>query len=247
MTIGNQGDLEQLRIIGAIVAETLRHMGASMEPGMTTRELDEIGRARLDADGARSASELTYGFPGATCISLNHEIAHGVPGDRVIAAGDMVNIDVSAMRDGYFADTGGTFVVPPETATQTALCRATRKALNRAVGAARAGRPVNAIGRAVEKLARTRGYTVIENLGGHGVGRALHEEPGGILSWHDERDRRRLHDGMVIAIEPFLSTGARLAEEAGDGWTLVTPPQYATAQYEHTIVVTRGNPIVLTR
>ncbi|WP_119165465.1 type I methionyl aminopeptidase [Algihabitans albus] len=246
MTVGSQEDLEQLKAVGQIVAQVLRDMGAALEPGMTTGELDGLGRQGLEARGARSAPETTYGFPGATCISVNNEIAHGIPGERRIAAGDLVNIDVSAERNGFFADTGASFAVPPTTAAQRRLCQTTRKALERAVGVVRAGTPMNRIGKAVEKMARQQGYTIIRNLQSHGVGGALHEEPGYIPSYYDPADRRVLHDGMVITIEPFLSTGAEWAEETGDGWTLATPAHYMTAQYEHSLVVTRGGAIVLT-
>lgn len=247
MTIGTQDELAQLHAVGRIVAETLRIMGARLEPGMTTKELDDIGRQKLEAEGARSAPEITYGFPGATCISVNNAIAHGIPGAQVIAAGDLVNIDVSAEKNGFFADTGATFLVPPSSEAQRALCRRTRKALNRAVKAVRAGQPLNVIGKTVERVARQRGYTIIENLQSHGVGGGLHEEPGYIPSYYDPGDRRVIHEGLVFTIEPFLSTGATWAEESGDGWTLVTAPRYMTAQYEHSLVATRSGAIVLTQ
>ena len=246
MTIGTEEELDQLKAIGRIVARVLQDMGAALEPGMTTRDLDLIGRQGLEARGARSAPELTYGFPGATCISVNNEIAHGIPGDRRIAAGDLVNIDVSAERNGFFADTGASFTVPPTTSAQRRLCRTTRKALDRAVAAVRAGAPLNRIGKAVERVARQQGYTIIRNLQSHGVGGGLHEAPEYIPSYYDPEDRRILQDGQVITIEPFLSTGAEWAEETGDGWTLATPPHYMTAQYEHSLVITRRGAIVLT-
>ena len=246
MTIDSEAELEKLKAVGAAVARTLRTMAATLEPGMTTKELDEVGRHSLDAHGARSAPEITYGFPGATCISIHPAIAHGVPDARTIAAGDLINIDVSAEMDGVFADSGASFVVPPASPAQKAVCRATRKALRRAVAAVRDGRPINVIGKTVESIARKSGFSVIENLAGHGVGGALHEAPANVLSVYDANDRRMLHEGMVIAVEPFLSTGASHAEQGGDPWTLVTPPQFLTAQYEHSIVVTRGAPIVLT-
>ncbi len=246
MTIDSESELAKLKAVGAVVARTLRTMAAALEPGMTTKELDDVGRQCLDAHGARSAPEITYGFPGATCISIHPAIAHGVPGDRAIAAGDLINIDVSAEIEGSFADTGASFIVPPASPAKRAVCRATRKALNRAVGAARAGLPINVIGKTVETFARKRGFSVIVNLAGHGVGGALHEAPANVLSFYDGGDRRMLHEGMVIAVEPFLSTGASQAEQGDDPWTLVTPPQFLTAQYEHSIVVTRRAPIVLT-
>ncbi len=191
--------LERLRRIGGIVAAVCRLMGSRLEPGMTTRELDEIGRAALEREGSRPAPSLMYGFPGATCISINHAVAHGVPDDTRLAPGDMVNIDVSAERDGVFADTGASFVVPPSRADQERLCRSTRKALNRAVQAVRPGRRLNVIGHTIERTASADGYTVIRNLGSHGVGDSLHDEvPGFIPGYYDRDDRRimtpSLHD-----------------------------------------------------
>jgi methionyl aminopeptidase len=247
MTIETQADVDALRRIGHIVATTLQAMLDALEPGMTTRELDQLGRALLERHGARSAPELTYGFPGATCISINEEAAHGIPGERRIAAGDVVNIDVSAELEGYFADTGGTRVVPPVSADKARLCHATQMALQEAMKVARAGQPLNRIGRAIERTAKQHRFRIIENLCSHGVGRALHEAPESIPGYYDPRDRRVLEEGMVITIEPFLSTRSRFAEETDDGWTLCTARGNLSAQYEHTMIVTRGQPIVLTR
>ncbi len=246
MTIETQSDITALHRIGKIVASTLHHMLDGAEPGMTTRELDAIGAQLLAKHGARSAPQLTYNFPGATCISINEEAAHGIPGDRVIRAGDVLNIDVSAELDGYFADTGGTRVVPTTNAQKTRLCHATRTALAQAMKAARAGRPLNGIGAAIERTARTYGFKVIENLGSHGVGRALHEAPEYIAGYYDPSDTRVLTEGMVITIEPFLSTKSRIVSETDDGWTLAGAPGNLSAQYEHTMIITRGDPIVVT-
>ncbi len=246
MTIETMEELEGLKRIGKIVANCLQHMARSMEPGMTTRELDGIGRDFLAAHGARSAPQLLYKFPGSTCISVNHEIAHGVPGPRVLEARDLVNIDVSAELDGLFADTGGSFMIPPETKVKRQLCDATREALDEAMKAARAGQPIRAIGAAVEATAKRRRLTIIRNLGSHGVGRALHEEPEFIASFHDPKDKRLLKENMVITIEPFLSTGAHYAEDGEDGWTLFTDSRYLTAQFEHTMVITKNAPIIVT-
>ncbi len=246
MTVTKPSELLGLKTIGGIVAETLQQMGSMIEPGMTTRELDDIGRQRLERQGARPAPELAYGFPGATCISVNHVIAHGIPGEHVIAPGDLVNIDVSAERDGFFADTGASFIAPPATSAKTALCRATRKARDRAVRMVKAGKPMNVIGRSIERDAKRLGYSIIKNLQSHGVGRAIHEEPKSIPSFDAPFDRRVLEKGMVITIEPFFSSGAWWAEVGGDGWSLVTDPKFMTAQYEHTLVVTERGAIVVT-
>jgi methionyl aminopeptidase len=247
MTIDTQEQLDRLMKVGAVVATVCRMMGSRLEPGMTTKELDDLGRAALEKEGCRPAPALMYDFPGATCISINHAVAHGIPDDTRIQPGDMVNIDVSAERDGVFADTGASFIVPPSRPEQEHLCQTTRKALNRAVQTVRTGQKLNAIGRAIEQTASRHGYSVIRNLGSHGVGNSLHEEPGFIPGFYDPRDRRVMQEGMVFTIEPFLSTGAEYADDNGDGWTLVTEPGFLTAQYEHTLVVTKRGPIVVTR
>lgn len=246
MSIESQSDIVALQRIGRIVSLILHKMLDSIEPGMTTAELDAIGARLLAEFGARSAPQLAYDFPGATCISVNEQAAHGVPGGRIIKAGDMVNVDVSAELEGYFADTGGTKVVPPSTPIKTKLCHATRIALVEAIKVARAGLPLNRIGRAIEQVANTHRLRIIENLGGHGVGRAIHEEPEHIPGFYDPRDQRVLKEGMVIAIEPFLSTKSRTVSESDDGWTLVGMPGNLSAQFEHTMIITRGEPIVVT-
>lgn len=247
MTIETEEDVVALKRIGRIVSSVLQQMLDAAEPGMTTRELDALGERLLEKHGARSAPRLTYGFPGATCISINEEAAHGVPGDRVIQPGDVLNVDVSAELGGYFADTGGTGIVPPGNPRKTRLCHATRTALEQAMKQARAGRPINGIGAAIQHTAKTYGFRVIENLGSHGVGRALHEAPEHIPGYFDPTDRRTLDEGMVITIEPFLSTRSRTVTEAADGWTLVGAHGNLSAQYEHTMIITRGEPIVVTR
>ncbi len=247
MIIESEADVVALKRIGAIVASVLNSMLDRLEPGMTTAELDAIGRGLLERAGARSAPELSYQFPGATCISINEEAAHGIPGPRRILAGDVVNVDVSAELDGYFADTGGTRVVPPTSPLKTRLCEATRLALKGAMAEARAGAKINRIGAAIEQVADSYGFRTIRNLGSHGVGRALHEEPGDICGHYEPRDQRRLREGMVITIEPFLSTKSAFVEEADDGWTLRGVRGNLSAQYEHTLIITRAAPIVVTR
>ena len=246
MTIETEDDVVALKRIGKIVASVLHAMLDTAEPGMTTRELDVLGAQLLEKHGARSAPKLTYNFPGSTCISINEEAAHGIPGDRVIRPGDVLNIDVSAELDGYFADTGGTRIVPPTSPQKTRLCHATRMALHNAMKQARAGQPINGIGAAIERTAKSYGFKVIENLGSHGVGRALHEEPEHIAGYFDRTDTRILTEGMVITIEPFLSTRSRIVSETSDGWTLVGARGNLSAQYEHTMIITKGEPIVVT-
>lgn len=206
MTVESQQDIDGILNTGRVVAYVRDAMLNAVEPGMTTAELDKLGAELLDRFGAKSAPRVTYNFPGATCISINEEAAHGIPGPRVIQAGDIVNVDVSAELDGYFADTGGTIVVPPVATVKARLCHATQLALKNALAEARAGAPINRIGKAVQRTAKSHGFKVIKNLAGHGVGRSLHEEPEDIVGYFDRRDTRRLQLGQVLAIEPFLST-----------------------------------------
>ena len=246
MTIKSAEDLDKLKRIGRIVALTLREMRQQLRPGMTTGELDDIGLRMLEKHGAQSAPRLVYNFPGATCISVNSEAAHGIPGDRVVQEGDLVNIDVSAELDGFFADTGASVPVLPVDPQIQRLCAFTRRALRRALEVARHGRFIQGVGKVVENEARKGGFQVIRNLCGHGVGRSLHEYPDSITSFYNAADRRRFTEGLALAIEPFLSTGATEVETASDNWTQITPDGSITAQYEHTIVITRKKPIVVT-
>ena len=245
MTVESDDDLVHLKKVGGIVRRTLREMAQHIRPGITTRELDEIGGRFLDRHGARSAPRLAYEFPGHTCISVNDEAAHGIPGARVLRAGNLVNIDVSAEQDGYWVDTGASFPVGSVSAAAERLCACTRSALRKAVYAAKAGRPINVIGKTVEREARRGGYNIIRELAGHGVGRNIHEPPT-VSNFYELKDRQRLTKGLVITIEPFLTEGAGTIRQAEDGWTLKTRDGYLSAQYEHSLVVTRGNPIVLT-
>jgi methionyl aminopeptidase len=246
MTIGNEHQLEKLKHVGHVVAATMTAMAKAMAPGMTTRELDAFGRTLLEREGARSAPESTYGFPGATCISVSPAIAHGIPGGQVLKAGDLINIDVSADIDGYYADTGGSFVIPPVSEKIERLCRDGKRALWAGIKAVRSGGRLNEIGRAIQTFADKNRYTLIRNLASHGVGRALHEEPGHIPTWFEPRDARRIPEGLVFTIEPFLSTGSHLALDGDDEWTLLADGGHATVQYEHTLVATRRGPVVLT-
>lgn len=246
MSIENEQDIVNLLKIGRIVGLTVQHMGAALQVGMTTAELDAIGAAFLAEHGARSAPILTYKFPGHTCISINDEAAHGIPGDKVIQAGDLVNIDVSAELDGYYADTGSSFAMSPVTPEKQHLLDTTRQALQAAIGVARAGQPLNAIGKAVESVAKPAGYRIIRELGGHGVGRGLHEPPHAVPHYYNRRARQKLKEGMVLTLEPFLTTGAIHVKTQPDGWTLKTTDGSLAAQFEHTVIITKDAPILVT-
>lgn len=247
MVVTTEAELEGLRLIGRICARTVHVMAEAMEPGMTTRELDAVGRAHLESCGAVSAPEFCYAFPGATCISVNEEVAHGTPGDRVIADGDLVNIDVSAIKDGYFGDTGASFGVGAMPAKTQRLLRDGKRAMWLGVKQVKTGNRLGSIGDAIGRFAQKNRYTLIKNLASHGVGRSLHEEPSEIATWPDKHEKRIMQEGQVFTIEPFLSLGAVFADDGEtDSWTLYGEPRALTVQFEHTVVVTRNGPVVLT-
>ncbi|MEW9502231.1 type I methionyl aminopeptidase [Jeotgalibacillus marinus] len=246
MIVKTDQELEALKKIGAIVAEIRDEMRAATKPGITTKELDEIAGKKFAEYGAISGPKGEYNFPGYTCISVNDEVAHGIPSDRVIKDGDLVNIDVSGSLDGYFADTGISFLIG-ENPQLIKLCETAEKAFWEAVKKAKAGSKKNQLGKAVSRVARENGYKVIRNLTGHGVGKSLHEAPDHVLNYYDAWDNELLQNGTVIAFEPFISLGADFVEEQGDGWTYKTPDGSLVAQIEHTIVITKGEPIILTK
>ncbi|WP_297111209.1 type I methionyl aminopeptidase [uncultured Devosia sp.] len=248
MIITTDEQLEKLKAIGRICAMAREAMAAAMRPGMTTLELDEIGAKFLAEHGAESAPVLTYEFPGATCISINEEIAHGIPGDRVLEDGDLINIDVSAAKDGVFADCGASYILGKGDPRLEKLCREGKKAMWAGINAVKAGAPLADIGTAIGKVAKKGGYTLIRNLASHGVGDSLHDEPGEVPTWPDKSERRRIQDGLVFTIEPFLSMGGQMAEQMyeDDEWTLTAEPLAPTVQYEHTIVATPRGAVVVT-
>lgn len=246
MIVSSEDELNGLKEIGRICATAVKTMGAALEPGITTRELDQIGRRILEEAGAQSAPEFCYQFPGATCISVNEEVAHGIPGDRKIAAGDLVNIDVSGVKNGLFGDTGASFIVPPVKPKIEKLCRDGKRAMWVGLNQVRTGQPLAAIGNAIGTFARKNRYTLIQNLASHGIGHSLHEEPKELSTWPDPDETRIMEEGLVFTVEPFLSLGGLWAEDGDDPWTLYSEPKAPTVQFEHTIVVTKNGPIVLT-
>lgn len=247
MIVKNEEELEGLRVIGRIVAEIRETLKDATVPGITTKELDDMAGRLFAEKGAVSAPIDQYEFPGYTCISVNHQVAHGIPGSYEIQDGDLVNIDVSGSLDGYFADTGISFVAGTPDEAKQKLCDVAKSSLNRALLKVKAGSSLNQIGKAVEREAKDNGLFVIKNLTGHGIGRSLHEEPQHVLNYYDPWDKILLTDGMVLAVEPFISQKAEQVIELDDGWTFVTPDESLVAQIEHTIVVTKGQPIILTQ
>lgn len=246
MTANTEKDITALKKVGEVVAEAREEMLAAIKPGITTLELDTIAAKVFEKHGAKSAPKCQYKFPGYTCISLNDVAAHGIPSKHVIKEGDLVNVDVSAELNGYFGDTGATIVVAPASELKTKLCACSHDALYAAIATAKDGAKINLIGQAIENEALSRGFNVIKNLTGHGIGHKLHEEPFNVLSFYRPNDKSKLHEGLVIAIEGFISSKAEFVKEDVDGWTLRTPDKSFVAQYEHTVIITKDKPLILT-
>ena len=247
MSISTENDRIGMQQASDAVAITLKMMREYAKPGMSTKELDEYGGELLARVGAHSAPLLTYDFPGYTCISINEEAAHGVPSaDKILKEGDLVNIDVSAELNGYWADNGGSFVLGDDIHGHSRLVEASKEILKKAISNIKGGVRISEIGRLIETEAKKAGYTVIKNLTGHGVGRSLHEEPHEIANYCDRFNIARFKKNSVVAIETFISTRSTIAETGDDGWTLTGNKGGFVAQHEHTIMVTGGEPVIFT-
>jgi methionyl aminopeptidase len=245
MIVETPEELEGLRRAGALVAETIRRMREAVAPGVTTAELDLIAARTFHEHGALSAPMETYGFPGSTCISVNEEVVHGIPGGRKLREGDLVTLDVTPELDGWLADAAVTVPVGTVSAEAQRLLETADACLAAALGAARAGMPLRNLGRTVQETAVALGAVPFEELCGHGIGRELHEEPT-IPNVDVPTLTEPLPSGLVIAVEPMLTMGDPELVERGDGWTIATVDGRLSVHVEHTIVVQDGAPIVLT-
>jgi methionyl aminopeptidase len=245
MTIKSKSDLSSMRAVGKLVGQALREMRAAVRPGMTTEQLDGVGAAFLRRRGARSAPQLTYDFPGFNCISVNDQVVHGIPGARVLRAGDVVKIDVTAELDGFIADSAITVVIPPVSVKARSLTECAHAAFDHAMTVAVARARIAELGRAVEAEVERWGHAVVHDMCGHGVGRALHEPPS-VPNFFSPFTPGRLEEGLVIALEPIISETPSAVVEDADGWTIRTATGCLAAHYEHTIVIRGGRAEVLT-
>lgn len=247
MSIKQEFELIGMQKASEAVAYTLKEMSKYAQPGMSTKELDIYGARILSEFGANSAPFLTYGFPGYCCISLNNEFCHGIPSDKsILKEGDLVNIDVSAELNGFWSDNGSSFVLGEDINHHQELVDASKFILKKAIDNIKGGVRISDIGHLIETEARKRGFKVIKNLCGHGIGRSLHEQPDELLNYKNRFDQRRFKKDSVVAIETFISTTSTHANTLNDGWTMVGNNGGFMAQHEHTIVVTDGNPLILT-
>jgi methionyl aminopeptidase len=245
MSITSEQELEGMRRAGTVVAEALEAMKAAIEPGITPRELDRLCGEVLARHGAVSAPRLFYSAPVDAFVSVNADVVHGLPSDRGLEAGDVVKVDVTPILDGFVADAARTLVVPPASRLAHELAACAEAAFWRAMAVTRAGQPVHVIGRAVEREVRRRGFRVIRELAGHGVGRAIHEKPE-VPNFYVPSARTVLTDGLVLAVEPMVAAGSGRITTRQDGWTIGSHDGGLTAHFEHTVVVTNYSPIILT-
>jgi methionyl aminopeptidase len=245
VSINDPEELAAMRAAGAIVRRMLEAMKKAVRPGVTTAELDEVGAAVMREQGAQSAPQLVYKFPGVNCISLNEEAVHGIPGGRKVEEGDLLKLDVTIEKDGFMADAAETVAVGEISEERRRLMECAPHAFAKAMLVARAGFRVSDIGGAVEREVRRSGFSVIRDLGGHGIGRTIHEPPR-VPNYADPQASQILTEGLVITVEPIIAAGSGRAVVAQDGWTVCTADRRPSAHYEHTIVITKGEPILLT-
>lgn len=245
MSITSPEEFQAMRAAGKVVNLMLEAMKASVRPGVTTAELDEIGAAVMRRHGARPAPAIVYGFPGISLISVNDEAVHGIPGSRVIQEGDLVKLDVTIEKDGFMADAADTVAVGAVSDERRRLMLCARNAFSKALQVARAGFRVSDIGRVIEREVCRNGFSVIRELSGHGIGRTIHEKPT-VPNFPDPRAGELLTEGLVITIEPIISAGSGACVLDRDGWTVRTTDRSPAAHYEHTLMITRGAPVLLT-
>ena len=235
-----------MREAGRITGNALKVAGRAIEPGMTTKELDTVIRRYIEGEGAKPSFLGLYGFKGSACISINHQVIHGIPSsDVVIRNGDIVSVDVGACIHGYHGDSAYTFAVGDVTPEARALLDATRESLYIGIRQAVKGNRIGDIGHAVQKYVETRGYSVVREYTGHGVGASVHEDPS-VPNFGTPHRGYRLEEGMVIAIEPMINAGTPAVRQLSDGWTVVTADGKLSAHFEHTVAVTADGPVILT-
>lgn len=248
MSITKESQLTGMKIISEIVGTTLKLMREHAKIGMSTKELDYYGKEILESYSAKSAPYETYGFPGYTCISLNNEVAHGIPSEnKILKDGDLINIDVSAELNGYWSDNGGSFVIGKDLNNHQPQVDASKSILYKAISSIRGGVKISDVGYLIETEAKKSGFKVIKNLAGHGVGTSLHEKPENILNYRVKSNKERFKKNTTVAIETFISTASTVAVEQNDGWTLIGNKGGFVTQHEHTVLVTDNTPVILTK
>jgi methionyl aminopeptidase len=238
-------DLKLMRPACAVAAAVLDEIAAFIRPGLTTRQVDEYGAERIKAYGGKSAFLGYRKFPCHTCLSVNEEVVHGMATDRELQFGDIVSVDVGVLYKGFVGDNARTVAVGGCSVAAQRLMDVTERSLYAGIAAAVAGNRVTDISRAVQKFVEGNGCSVVREFVGHGVGRAMHEEPQ-IPNFVDPKMNQKLRPGMTLAIEPMVNAGGPAVKILKDGWTVVTQDGSLSAHFEHTVLVTDGEPEILT-
>lgn len=245
MSIESPADLHGMREIGRVVATVLDAMADALRPGITTGDLDALAARIMRQHGARSAPAAEYGFPRTVLISVNDEVVHGIPGARALDTGDLVKLDVTLEKNGYVADAARSVIAGQGADVAARLAACAESAFHAAMAVARAGTKVNQIGKAVEREVKRAGFTIVRSLTGHGVGRTIHEEPN-VPNYFNRWQSDVLTDGLVLTIEPIITAGGEAVVTDDDGWTIRTRDGSLAAHFEHTIVITSDEPVILT-
>jgi methionyl aminopeptidase len=243
-------DIERMGAAGRVVAIVLRQVAAAVRPGITTGELDEMAERLITELGAKPAFKGYGNYPATLCVSVNDEVVHGIPGERVLNAGDIASLDVGAIVDGFYADAARTVAVGTVSPQAKRLMRVAREALELGIAQARPGATIGDIATAVERHVERNGYSVVRDLSGHGIGRDMHESPQ-VPNFTSGASRRQLRfaieAGVTLAIEPMVNEGGPEIVKADDGWTYRTRDGSLSAHFEHTIAVQESGPEILTR
>lgn len=241
-----RGELQKMREAGLIAGHTLNEMSKYIEPGISTKELDQIAEKFIRRAGARPTFVGYHGYPASICVSINEEVVHGIPGPRKLEEGDIVSIDVGATLDGFVGDTAKTYFVGNVSDEVRKLADVTRESLDRAIELMRPGQRLGDIGSAVQVYVESHGYGVVRDFVGHGIGRQMHESPP-VPNFGSPGTGLKLEVGLVLAIEPMVTAGDYQVKTLDDGWTVVTKDNSLAAHFEHTVAVTEDGPVVMTK
>jgi methionyl aminopeptidase len=243
--IKTKNEIEIMRQAGKIVSQTLDLVEAEVKPGVTTKELDTLIEEFIRSKDAVPAFKDYKGFPASACISVNDEVVHGIPSNKILFEGDIVSVDIGSIFEGFYGDSARTIPVGIISEDKKNLLENTKKSLESGIDKARNGNKLGQISAAVQKTAESAGYGVVRQLVGHGIGREMHEEPQ-VPNYGSENDGPQLQTGMVLAIEPMINCGTWEVKTMPDGWTVVTADGMPSAHFEHTVAITENGPDILT-
>ena len=252
IVIKSSADIEAMRVAGRLASEVLDYIAPFVKPGITTGEIDRLCHEYMIDVQQTVPAPLNYAPPGyrpypkSICTSVNHQVCHGIPGEKVLKNGDIVNIDITVIRDGYHGDTSRMFYVGEPSIAARRLCEITYECMWLGIEQVRPGATLGDIGHAVQRHSEGNGFTVVREFCGHGIGRRFHEEPQ-ILHYGRPGTGEQLVPGMIFTIEPMINAGKREVRELSDGWTIVTKDRSLSAQWEHTVLVTEHGYEILTR